>query len=75
MCNSLVEDLKCQEGNIGNFTDQIYFNKTCQRVGDICQQYELQPVDGANCFNMTTMANVTLRQVIPRVFSSEEFYL
>lgn len=74
MCNSLVEDLKCQENNIGSFTDQIYFNQTCRQVGEICEQFKLQALDATHCFNVSSGSNVTIRHVIPRVFSSEEFY-
>ena len=75
MCNSLVQDLACQEGNNGTITDMIFFNQTCREVGSICQQYNLDPLDGRHCWNTSSSSNMTIPEVIPRVFSSEEFFL
>lgn len=75
MCNSLVQDLACQEENNGTINDQIFFNRTCREIGSICQQFNLDPLDARHCWNMSSSSNMTIPEVIPRVFSSEEFFL
>lgn len=73
-CFSTVQDLECQRNNVGNASDEIFFNKECRSMDEICSISGLVGVNVSYCFNETSQTAVSINDVISRVLSAEEFF-
>jgi len=73
-CFSVLEDLNCRTNNVNDENDQIFFNRQCSRVADVCAGFGLAGLNVTNCFNSTVNEIVPIHSIIRRTLSSEEFY-
>ena len=73
-CYSTIQDLKCQEGNVGNAFDQIFYRGGCQTIESICASRNLTGMNVNSCIDQSTNKLLPINEVITRTLSAEEFY-
>ncbi|XP_077288856.1 sodium- and chloride-dependent glycine transporter 1-like [Arctopsyche grandis] len=76
-CYSGSYENDCKENNPGTHMDQVYYNKTCTTVEDICEKFlHLKPILGDNqqCMDEDTGNTILWRKTLKRVLASEEYY-
>lgn len=74
-CFSIVQDIACQKNNVGNPSDQIFYQRACRQIGEICSLTPgLVGVNANFCFNQATGQQVPINEVITRTLAAEEFY-
>lgn len=77
-CYSGLEEQACQENNIADSNDQIYWQRICQTIQTVCQTESdgniLIGVNASYCLNPITEEYIPIRHVISRILASEEYF-
>ncbi|CRL02312.1 CLUMA_CG015093, isoform A [Clunio marinus] len=71
-CFSIVEDIKCQEGNNNDAMDRIYYMRECRTVTEVCGIFNYSGVNVNSCSNLTNILPIT--DVVNRTLAAEEFF-
>lgn len=70
----MVQDVICQENNVGDANDEIYFQGECKSIESICTAINLTGRNVNFCFNSTSNQEIPINEIITRKLAAEEFF-
>lgn len=69
----MAQDVICQENNVGDANDKIYYRGECTSIGTICTG-SLTGINVNFCFNSTSQQQIAINEIITRKLAAEEFF-
>lgn len=70
----MAQDVLCQENNVGNASDEIFFQGRCKSIEEICSANDLIGRNVTFCFNSTSNQDIPINEIITRKLAAEEFF-
>lgn len=70
----MAQDVLCQENNVGDARDEIFYQGECKSVEEICSTNGLIGRNVNYCFNSTSNLEIPINEIITRKLAAEEFF-